>query len=346
MHAPPRAFRTVFLAGLIAVGALACPGTALAEAPSFLVADASHGATVHAWPGGPVTVRLSGRTPLGSPLTLWVVDRRDGGRWGRVVLPTRPNGRTGWIKLRTVDLRRTNVWVIGNLARRHVTLMRGNRPVASFRAAIGASSSPTPAGRFSVTDLVATGNPGGPYGWFAFGLSGHQPNLPASWSGGDQLAIHGTNAPSTIGRAASAGCLRVTASALARMRHAIRLGTPVLFVRNGKSAWRMARHASVTASGKPTVKRDKPSAEPAPIILVGLGPSDPDMLTLGPINVRRSAEQQPGDRARKLQPPLAIGVMPAIRAGVPPMRLAGRCMAGPKDGHRPPQRRARARAPT
>ena len=54
---------------------------------------------------------------------------------------------------------------------------------------------PTPTGRFSVTDPIATGDPGGPFGWYAFGLSGHQPNLPPGWSGGDQLAIHGTNSP-------------------------------------------------------------------------------------------------------------------------------------------------------
>ena len=94
--------------------------------------------------------------------------------------------------------------------------------------AIGAPSTPTPTGRFSVTDRVLTNDPGGPFGWYAFGLSGHQPNLPAGWAGGDQLAIHGTNAPSSIGQAASAGCLRVSATALARLRSLLRLGTPVV----------------------------------------------------------------------------------------------------------------------
>ena len=42
-------------------------------------------------------------------------------------------------------------------------------------------------------------------GSFAFGISGIQPWLPAGWSGGNQLAIHGTNNPSSIGRSASAG---------------------------------------------------------------------------------------------------------------------------------------------
>ena len=105
---------------------------------------------------------------------------------------------------------------------------RGRRAVATFPAAIGTPSTPTPTGRFSVTDLVATGDPSGPFGWYAFGLSGHQPNLPAGWGGGDQLAIHGTNAPSSIGTAASAGCLRVSAGALSVLKAQLRLGTPVV----------------------------------------------------------------------------------------------------------------------
>jgi lipoprotein-anchoring transpeptidase ErfK/SrfK len=109
-----------------------------------------------------------------------------------------------------------------------VALKRSRHTIAVFRAGVGAPLSRTPAGRFDVTDLVPTGDPSGPFGWFAFGLSGHQPNLPHGWTGGDQLAIHGTNDPASIGTAASAGCLRVSARALAILRQYIRLGTPVV----------------------------------------------------------------------------------------------------------------------
>ena len=87
-------------------------------------------------------------------------------------------------------------------------LMRGDDVAASFLAAIETPTSPTPTGRFSVTDPVATGDPSGPFGWYTFGLSGHQPHLPLGWTGGDQLAIHGTNDPASLGTASSAGCLR------------------------------------------------------------------------------------------------------------------------------------------
>ena len=62
----------------------------------------------------------------------------------------------------------------------------------------------------------------------AFGLAGHQPNLPAGWSGGDQLAIHGTNAPSSLGMAASACCLRVQSTALGTLKRYLHPGTPVI----------------------------------------------------------------------------------------------------------------------
>lgn len=71
---------------------------------------------------------------------------------------------------------------------------------------------------------------GGYLGTFAFGISGIQPRLPAGWSGGNQLAIHGTSDPSSIGRSVSAGCLRVSERSLDRLRPLLQLGTPVIVV--------------------------------------------------------------------------------------------------------------------
>ena len=76
---------------------------------------------------------------------------------------------------------------------------------------------------------------------YAFGLSGHQPYLPPNWSGGDQLAIHGTDDPASIGTAASHGCLRVSPQALARLRPALHLGTPVVIMPTADRAMVVAR---------------------------------------------------------------------------------------------------------
>jgi hypothetical protein len=75
-----------------------------------------------------------------------------------------------------------------------------------------------------VSDRVAFPG-GGVLGTYAFGLSGIQPNLPPGWSGGNQLAIHGTNDPSSIGRSVGAGCRCRTG--LDRLKRLLRIGTPV-----------------------------------------------------------------------------------------------------------------------
>jgi hypothetical protein len=231
---------------LLATLALALPATARAsDAPRFLLASAPNGAVVRANPHGRVIAHLSGSTPLGTSTWLWVTATTPGGRWGRVVLPIRPNGLTGWIDMRGLTVAHTRTWIRASLGERTIWLMRGNRPIARYSAAIGAADTPTPTGLFSVTDRVLTGDPSGPFGWFAFGLSGHQPNLPPSWAGGDQLAIHGTNDPASIGTSASHGCLRVSASALSRLRGALALGTPVVIMRTRAAAMRSAVSASL-----------------------------------------------------------------------------------------------------
>jgi L,D-transpeptidase catalytic domain len=240
-----------------------------AAGPRFLVASVPGGVAVRAAPAGRVVADLPGATPLGSPTWLWVVATARHGRWGRVILPLRPNGRTGWIDLRRVDTARTAVWVRASLRARRIWLMRGARSLATFSAATGAPGTPTPIGRFSVTDRVLTGDPYGPFGWYAFGLSGHQPHLPPEWAGGDQLAIHGTDDPASIGTPASHGCLRVSADALTRLRRTLELGMPVVIMPTASAAMGVARGSSLPRLPRRPVRhrhglRPHPAPAPAP----------------------------------------------------------------------------------
>jgi lipoprotein-anchoring transpeptidase ErfK/SrfK len=91
---------------------------------------------------------------------------------------------------------------------------------------VGAPSTPTPTGRFAVTDGLRAAA-GSPYGCCILALSGHQPHVPQGWAGGDRLAIHGTSDPATIGAAASLGCLHATDADLRRLMRIVSLGSIV-----------------------------------------------------------------------------------------------------------------------
>jgi lipoprotein-anchoring transpeptidase ErfK/SrfK len=186
---------------------------------------------ITARPGGG---RVVGTMPEGSrfygqPLVAWVLRVSEDGRFGLVPVPYAGRDVTGWISLRGLERRVTHLEVVADLSERRIEVFRRGDVLFGAPAAVGARVSPTPTGRYFVTDRV--GFPaGGSLGTFAFGISGIQTDLPPGWTGGDQLAIHGTNAPATIGSAASAGCLRVSERVLDRLRVLLRLGTPVEIV--------------------------------------------------------------------------------------------------------------------
>jgi hypothetical protein len=178
-------------------------------------------------PGGARIARLGTRTEFGSPRVFSVVRRR--GAWLGVMTPQTGNGRLGWVSASKVRLGRVRESVVISLSGRRLELRSGKRVLRTVHVGIGRSSSPTPLGRFAVTDrLRITGST--PYGCCALALSGHQPNVPADWQGGDRLAIHGTPDPKTVGAAASLGCLHASAADMRRLLRDVPLGAPV-FVR-------------------------------------------------------------------------------------------------------------------
>ena len=179
-------------------------------------------------PHGHVIARLGDHTEFGSPTALSVAKRR--GRWAAVPSSAIGNGTLGWVDTGSgaVDRRTTDVRLVADLSRRRLELRIRGDVKRSVRVAIGRPGSSTPRGRFSITDKLAGSDYGSYFGCCILALSGHQPNLPAGWTGGDRLAIHGTSAPSTIGTPASAGCLRAGDEDLRVLMRRVPLGTPVL----------------------------------------------------------------------------------------------------------------------
>jgi lipoprotein-anchoring transpeptidase ErfK/SrfK len=150
-----------------------------------------------------------------------------------VITPTLPNGEVGWISRADPAVRARRVrWSLrADLSARRLVLRRGTRPVKRMTVAIGAPGSPTPAGRFAVTDKLPGARFSGAYGCCILALSGHQSRLPAGWTGGNRLAIHGTYSTGSVGLPATAGCLRADNSQMAALMSRVPLGTPVYISR-------------------------------------------------------------------------------------------------------------------
>jgi L,D-transpeptidase-like protein len=161
------------------------------------------------------------------PIVIRVETTNPTGTWGRVELPYVWPRVDGWIPLGGLDREQTFLHVDVDLSAHRVRVYKHDDLLYTVPGATGAASSPTPPGAYVVTDRVPF-PAGSALGTFAFGISGIQPHLPVGWSGGNQLAIHGTNDPSSIGASASAGCVRVSEWALDRFKPLLRLGTPVI----------------------------------------------------------------------------------------------------------------------
>jgi hypothetical protein len=195
----------------------------------FAAARVTAPLTLRTAPGGRAVGRLGPTTEFGSPQVAGVAAVR--GRWIGLVTPALPNGRLGWVA-RGHGLRLQGVAhsLHADLSKRILELRRGRRVLRRVRVAVGRPGSPTPIGRFAVTDKLAGAAYSPYYGCCILALSGRQPNPPPGWSASTRIAIHGTNAPGTIGQAASAGCLRAGEADLRALMRSVPLGTPV-FIR-------------------------------------------------------------------------------------------------------------------
>lgn len=183
---------------------------------------------LRARPGGRVVARLRPRTGFGSRRVLGVVRRRSG--WLQVATPQRPGPRHGWIRATGVRIARTAVSLHVDRSRRTVAVRRGGRLARRIRVSVGGRGTPTPTGRFAVTDrLHLRGSQA--YGCCAIALTGRQRRLVDGWRGGDRIAIHGTRQPWTIGEAASLGCLRARERDVRALMRQVPLGAPVFITR-------------------------------------------------------------------------------------------------------------------
>lgn len=188
-----------------------------------------HALALRSRPFGPVLARVGSTTPFGSQRTLSVVSTRHG-RWLAVTEAGVGNNRVVWVDAKSGGLRyaRTRFELDVDLSSRSLTVRRNGVTVRRLSVGVGRTDSPTPTGTFAVTDKLKGSTYSTAYGCCILALSATQPNLPAGWSGGNRIAIHGTLSSSDFGRAVSAGCMHASDSNLRYLMRTVPLGTPVV----------------------------------------------------------------------------------------------------------------------
>ncbi|HYY75221.1 MAG TPA: L,D-transpeptidase [Gaiellaceae bacterium] len=194
-------------------------------------ARAKGSVTAFARPGGQRVREFGPRNVNGVRTVLGVLgivrDRRCEPAWYRVQLPIRPNGASGYVNAADVRLLVVRTRIEVDLSERRIDFFQGGRRVESATAGIGSEATPTPTGRYYVNQRLLASDPEGPFGPGAIGISAFSPVL-TNWAQGGPIAIHGTNDPSSIGRAVTNGCLRIPNELLVRMFGSNPEGTPVL----------------------------------------------------------------------------------------------------------------------
>jgi hypothetical protein len=153
--------------------------------------------------------------------------------------------------------------IIVSLEDRKLALIEDGQVKRVYTVAVGKHSTPSPVGTFKIERRVANPvyhhggqtvmpGPGNPIGTRWMGL-----NLPG-------YGIHGTNAPKSIGKAASHGCIRMGKADLEEFYDLVAIGDTVELIgqRNEETA-AVFSNAAAPAMQQPTVAaRNIPEEEP------------------------------------------------------------------------------------
>ena len=177
-------------------------------------------------PNGDAVWNLANPGPFDGDLTLQTTGVIDGD-WIEVVIPTKPNGTTGWLlRDETIPVDVTTNIVV-DLSDRTVTLFDDGVEVKQVDVGIGKPTTPTPTLHAIVDHVAQNANPNGAYGAWILGLNQHSEALETFGGGRPAIALHGTTNPGDIGNEVSNGCIRIENSAISELAPLVPLGTPV-----------------------------------------------------------------------------------------------------------------------
>lgn len=125
--------------------------------------------------------------------------------------------------------------IVINTATRRLTLYEGDHAIAQYPVGVGRPGFATPSGHFQVITMIE--NPGweNPYQPVKTRTKiGPGTDNPLGtrwmgflWDGKGEYGIHGTNAPSSVGKYSSHGCVRMYVKDAEALYGQIEMGTPV-----------------------------------------------------------------------------------------------------------------------
>ena len=140
----------------------------------------------------------------------------------------RPNGVTGYVRARRVQVGRVRTRIVVDISQRRLTFSRNGKRVLIDDGGGRLEPPPRPPpARYYVNQRLIPADTSGPFGPGAIGISAFS-NVLTGWTQGGPIAIHGTNEPWSIGHPVSNGCIRVRNPVLKRLFAAVPAGTPVL----------------------------------------------------------------------------------------------------------------------
>ena len=155
--------------------------------------------------------------------------------------------------------------IVVSLADRKLALVEDGRVVKIYRVAVGTPVTPTPSGDFKIINRVKDPT------WYGGNIqpgvvipAGPQNPLGTRWIGLNHkgYGIHGTNAPKSIGKRASHGCIRMRQADLEELFEIVRVGDTVELV-----GVRTEEIAQIFAQPQTD------PAQPAPVVVVHFHPS-------------------------------------------------------------------------
>jgi lipoprotein-anchoring transpeptidase ErfK/SrfK len=149
----------------------------------------------------------------------------------RMRIPTRPNGRIGWVPRSALSDFHVTHWLLEiSLSGRRLRAYYKGRLRFAAPVGVGKPGTPTPAGHFWIRELIKVTSRSNPYWPYAIGTSAY--STLTDWPGGGVVGIHGDfGEPQAIPGDPSHGCVRMHGADLAWLATRVQLGTPVQITR-------------------------------------------------------------------------------------------------------------------